>query len=129
MHVPILAANVFGEIGQLLVSPKLLELAPVKARLLMLTVRSLIHYGDGLLWRRSPDQLIAKGHTGRRKAHCRAVTVPVTVSDWGLPLALSVNINVAVRVPAAVGANVRLTVQVPEGAMEAPQFGMGWWKP
>jgi hypothetical protein len=39
-----------------------------------------------------------------------AVPVPVRLSDWGLPAALSVNTTEAVRVPGALGVNVTVRV-------------------
>jgi hypothetical protein len=42
-----------------------------------------------------------------------AVPVPVRLTVWGLFVALSVKVNVAARLPAVVGVNVTLTVQVP----------------
>jgi hypothetical protein len=38
------------------------------------------------------------------------VPVPVRLSDWGLPAALSVNTTEAVRVPGALGVNLALRV-------------------
>jgi hypothetical protein len=42
-----------------------------------------------------------------------AVPVPLSVIVCGLPVALSVMVTAAVRVPSAVGANVTLMVQFP----------------
>ena len=42
--------------------------------------------------------------------------MPDTPAIWGLLLALSVTVNVALRAPVAVGANVTLMVQVPLAA-------------
>jgi hypothetical protein len=50
----------------------------------------------------------------------RAFTVPDNATVWGLFPAESLNVNVAVRVPAAAGRNVMLTVQLPEPARFAP---------
>ena len=49
--------------------------------------------------------------------------VPLKVTVCGLPLALSVMVRVPVTVPAAVGVNVTLIVQVPPAAMPVPQVG------
>jgi hypothetical protein len=49
------------------------------------------------------------------------VPVPVRVTVWGLPLALSVIVTEAVRFPLAVGVNVTLIVQLPAAATELPQ--------
>src|SRR3989442_952088 len=45
-----------------------------------------------------------------------SVRVPDTAAVWGLLLALSVAVNVALRVPVAVGEKVTLMVQVPLAA-------------
>jgi hypothetical protein len=44
------------------------------------------------------------------------------LSDWGLPAALSVNTTEAVRVPAALGANVTASAHCAEAASEEPQW-------
>ena len=49
------------------------------------------------------------------------VPVPVNATVCGLFVAESVKVSVAVRVPAAAGVNVTLTVQLPEPARVAPQ--------
>lgn len=49
------------------------------------------------------------------------VPVPVKFTVWGLPEALSVKTTEAVLVPAAVGANVTLTLHWAWGARELPQ--------
>src|SRR5438105_3019414 len=51
-----------------------------------------------------------------------AVPVPVRLVVWGLLLALSVTVRVAVRVPAAVGVKVTLIVQLPPAATLVPQL-------
>ena len=50
-----------------------------------------------------------------------AVPVPVRPNVCGLPLALSVKINEALRLPVADGVNVTLTVQVLLGVSVAPE--------
>jgi hypothetical protein len=50
-----------------------------------------------------------------------AVPVPVRLTVCGLPAALSEMLTAAVRVPAAVGVNVTLIVQLPLAATELPQ--------
>jgi hypothetical protein len=50
-----------------------------------------------------------------------AVPVPDKLTVWGLPAALSTIVTVPVRVPATVGENVTLIVQLPPGATLAPQ--------
>ena len=47
--------------------------------------------------------------------------MPVRVTDWGLPAALSVILIEAVRLPEAVGVNVTLIVQVAFAATTLPQ--------
>ena len=49
-----------------------------------------------------------------------AVPVPVRLTVCGLPLALSVMLTEAVRVPGAVGVNLTLIVQLPPAATELP---------
>jgi hypothetical protein len=58
---------------------------------------------------------------GERLAVPAAVPVPVRLTVCGLPAALSEMLSVAVRVPAAVGVNVTLIVQLPFAATELPQ--------
>ena len=50
-----------------------------------------------------------------------AVPVPERVTVWGLPLALSVMLTEAVRLPLAEGLNVTLIVQLLPAATELPQ--------
>ena len=47
--------------------------------------------------------------------------VPLRATDCGEPVALSANVSAAVRVPAAVGEKVTLTVQLAPAASVAPQ--------
>jgi len=47
--------------------------------------------------------------------------MPLSVTFCGLPLALSVMLSAAVRVPDAVGLKVTLTVQLAPAANELPQ--------
>jgi hypothetical protein len=49
------------------------------------------------------------------------VPVPLRLRDCGLPLALSVKLTEADRLPLAVGSNVTLTVQLAPAATELPQ--------
>ena len=49
------------------------------------------------------------------------VPVPLRLRDWGLPVALSVKLTEADRLPLAVGSNVTLTVQLAPAATELPQ--------
>ena len=48
--------------------------------------------------------------------------MPVRLAVCGLPLALSVTLNVAVRVPVVVGVNVTLIVQLDAAATLDPQL-------
>jgi len=48
--------------------------------------------------------------------------VPTRLTVWGLPVALSVMVNEAVRVPLAVGLKVTLMAQLPLAATELPQL-------
>jgi hypothetical protein len=49
------------------------------------------------------------------------VPVPERVTDWGLPVALSVRATAPVNVPAAAGVKVRLIVQLAPAATLVPQ--------
>ena len=51
-----------------------------------------------------------------------AVPVPVRLTVWGLPLALSVRVMAAVRVPLAAGVKVTLIVQLAPAATLDPQL-------
>ena len=50
------------------------------------------------------------------------VPVPERVTVWGLPVALSVIVSEAVRLPVAEGVKVTLTVQFDPAATEVPQL-------
>ena len=58
---------------------------------------------------------------GERLTPVGAVPVPERLTVWGLPLALSVMLSEAVRLPLAVGLKVTLTVQLAPAATELPQ--------
>jgi hypothetical protein len=49
------------------------------------------------------------------------VAVPLRLTVWGLPGALSVKFSVALRLPVPVGVNARLTVHVVLGRIAAPE--------
>ena len=51
-----------------------------------------------------------------------AVPVPVRLTVWGLPVALSVRVTAALRVPLAAGVKVTLIVQLAPAATELPQL-------
>src|SRR5947209_3822774 len=48
--------------------------------------------------------------------------VPASAIDWGLLVAVSVNVRVAVRVPAAAGVKTMVTEQLADAARPAPQL-------
>ncbi len=50
------------------------------------------------------------------------VPVPVRLTVWGLPVALSVRVTAAARVPLAAGVKVTLMVQLAPAATIAPQL-------
>ena len=50
------------------------------------------------------------------------VPVPERPRDWGLPVALSVILTEADRLPVVVGSKLTLTVQLPPAATELPQL-------
>ena len=52
----------------------------------------------------------------------REVPVPVRLTDWGLPVALSVMARAAVRLLAVDGVKVTLMVQLAPAATELPQL-------
>ena len=51
-----------------------------------------------------------------------AVPVPERLTLWGLPVALSVRVTAAPRVPLAAGVKVTLIVQLAPAATELPQL-------
>ena len=51
-----------------------------------------------------------------------AVPVPVRLTLWGLPVALSVTVRAVLRVPLAAGVKVTLIVQLAPAATELPQL-------
>ena len=58
---------------------------------------------------------------GERAAEA-ATPVPAKLAVCGLPLALSVTVSVALRVPVVVGAKVTLIAQLPPAATLEPQL-------
>jgi hypothetical protein len=52
---------------------------------------------------------------------CGAVPVPVRVTVWGVPVALSATESVALWAPAAVGAKATVMAQLPPAASDDPQ--------
>jgi len=61
-----------------------------------------------------------EGVAARRKVG-GSVPVPVSVTVWGEPVALSVAVSVAAKVPAAVGVNITDNVQDVPAASDVPQ--------
>src|SRR5438094_1628059 len=116
VQVP-LAAKVEGLRGQLLVCPKSPGFVPVKAMLVILSavllgferVTALAALGVPTFW-------FPKSGTGDGERTGSDTPVPDTPAVWGLLLALSVTVNVALRDPMAVGVKVTLMVQVPLAA-------------
>src|SRR5436853_5690924 len=63
-----------------------------------------------------PTLWLPKSGTGEGERLGGAVPVPETPAVWGLLLALSVTVNVALRAPITVGVKVALMVQLPLAA-------------
>src|SRR5438046_1734454 len=63
-----------------------------------------------------PTLWLSKSGTGEGERLGEAIPVPDTPAVWGLLLALSVTVNVAIRDPVAAGVKVTLMVQVPLAA-------------
>ena len=79
-----------------------------------------IGQGDGLSRTGGADGLAGESETGGGKAARRAPSpVPVRLTVWGLPVALSVRVTAAVRVPLAAGVKVTLIVQLAPAATRA----------
>jgi hypothetical protein len=121
VQVPLLAAT---ELPQVLLCAKSPLFAPVTAMLVMVSgpFPELVNVTDcGEL--AAPNACVANVMLVlERFTTGDAAPVPLRVIACGDPAALSVIVTEAVRVPAAVGANVTLTVQVPLfAAMELPQ--------
>jgi len=62
-----------------------------------------------------------KGRAVEERLTAGAVPVPERLTACGLPLALSVMLTEAARLPLAEGVNVTLIVQFPPAATELPQ--------
>lgn len=69
----------------------------------------------------APSDSVPKVRVVGERPTAGAVPVPVRVTCWGLVEALSLKVMLAVRMPAALGVNVTLTVQLPPAASELPQ--------
>src|SRR5205807_787296 len=109
-----LAAKVEGLMGQLLDCPKSPGLVPVKPMLVM--VNAVDRRSDGeRTWAAPvvPTFRLPKAGTGEGDRLGGATPVPDTPAVWGLLLALSVTVKVALRAPVAAGVMVTLMVQAP----------------
>src|SRR6266566_6836345 len=116
VQVP-LAAKVEGLMGQLLVCPKSPGLVPVKPILVMVSAAPLgFESVTALAVLVMPTLWPPKSGTGEGERLGGATPVPDTPAVWGLLLALSVTVNVALREPVTVGVKVTLMVQVPLAA-------------
>ena len=101
---------------------KSLALVPVTARLEML--KADCRYCSAL---RFEPRWCADGSAGKRRLvgerlASRPVPVPVRLTFWGLPVALSVRVIAALRVSLAAGMKVTLIVQLAPAATELPQL-------
>jgi hypothetical protein len=111
-----------SELPQVEVSANSAALAPVTAMLvkskvpLPLFVRVTVWAAELV-----PTNWLPKVRVLRERPTPAEVPVPVRLTVWGLPVALSVNTIEAVRAPAALGVNVTLTVHWADGASEEPQ--------
>src|SRR5208282_1680745 len=68
-----------------------------------------------------PTDWLAKVRLVAERLAAEEVPVPERLTAWGLPLALSVMLTEAVRLPLAVGVKVTLIVQLAPAATELPQ--------
>src|SRR6266699_4813635 len=115
VQVP-LAAKVEGLRGPLLVCPKSPGLVPVKPMLVMVNAAPL-GFESVTAWAAlvAPTFWFPKdSELGERLGG--AIPVPETPAVWGLLLALSVTVRIALREPVAAGVKVTLMVQVPLAA-------------
>jgi len=69
-----------------------------------------------------PTTWLAKVRLVGERLTAGAVPVPVRLAVWGLPLALSVRVMAALRVPVAAGVKVTLIVQLVPAATLDPQL-------
>jgi len=110
------------EVPQVLVCAKSPVLAPVSAMLetlsaaVPLLVRVAVSVPLVVLTASLPKARLV----GERPA-ATVVPVPERLRDWGLPVALSVMLTEAVRLPLVVGSKVTLIVQLPPAVTETPQ--------
>jgi len=96
-----------------LVCPKSPGLVPVKPMLVMVNATPLgFESVTALAVLVMPTLWLPKSGTGEGERLGGAIPVPETPAVWGLLLALSVTVNVALREPITVGVKVTLMVQV-----------------
>ena|SRR5215469_13187630 len=69
-----------------------------------------------MLFRKRGGQALGLAATGKNRDHSNAAPVPSKTSVCGVPLSLSLMLNVPVRDPDAAGVKVTMTVQVPDAA-------------
>ena len=67
-------------------------------------------------------KLVGERLTAAAGAAALLVPVPLRLTVWGLPEALSAMLSAAVRVPLAEGLKVTLIVQMSSAAIELPQL-------
>jgi len=109
------------ELPHVLVCAKSLAFVPVTARLVMLKLAfPVLLRVMGCTALVVPRVWLPKVRLVAVRLTTGAVPVPVRLTVCGLPLALSVMLTEAVRVPGAVGVNLTLIVQLPPAATELP---------
>ena len=106
-----------------MVCPKSPGLVPVKPMLVMVNATPLgFESVTALAVLVMPTLWLPKSGTGEGERLGGAIPVPDTPEVWGLLLALSVTVSVALRDPAAAGVKVTLIVQFPPAATLDPQL-------
>jgi hypothetical protein len=111
------------ELPQVLVSAKSPGLAPLSTMLerLKAALPPLVSVAESVALLVLTDWLPKERLVGERLAVAE-VPVPERLTVWGLPVALSVILTEADRLPVAFGSKVRLIVQFAPGATELPQL-------
>src|SRR5207302_1980191 len=116
VQVP-LAAKVEGLRGQLLICPKSPGLVPVKPMLARAEAKTPgLERGTALAGLVLPKFWFPKSGTGEGERLGGAIPVPETPAVWGLLLALSVTVSVALRGPLVPYTTLFRSVQVPLAA-------------
>ena len=112
-----------SEVPQLLLSPKLLELAPVTEILVMVraAVPGLDRVVDCVV-AEVPTNVLVNVMVLEVNVACGAVPVPVRAAVCGEPVALSTTEIEALRLPAEAGVNVIVIVQLAPATSEVPQL-------